>query len=305
MALVQTGALGLRERRVRGVADQRAAEAQPAVRGDQQVALGEPVARPLDVRARHARGQRLDRRRVAAVAGDRGERERRALGRAEPVEPCRQQGVQGGRERLGRRPLADEGDELLEEQRIAAGRRDDPLLAAVRAREVRDQRPAGGGGERVQHQLGPAGRPPAGSSARAIQTSSTGTSSQRCQHRGEEVEQGGLGAVRVVDDEHQRPLRASAPSRWPNAHTRLPPASSSARPTAAATRRAAAGGIASVRRELLPRPVAARLHDRLSERPQRHALAARGTVAGEHGPWPRRSAPPRAATCRSRARRAG
>ena len=91
--------------------------------------------------------------------------------------------------------------------------------------------------------VAPAGRA-AGSSARATQTSSTGTAPSAASTAVRRSSSAGSARCASSTTSTSGRSRASAPSRWPNAQTRLPPASSSARPTAAATRRAAAGGIA-------------------------------------------------------------
>ena len=130
MPLVQSRARRLRQRRVGDVADQRVPEAQRAGSwpADEQVALQQPLARVLDLRAGDAGGERVHRAGDERVARYRAERERGALGRVEPVEPCGEERVERGRERVRRAALGDVGDELLEEERIAAGRLGRPAL---------------------------------------------------------------------------------------------------------------------------------------------------------------------------------
>ena len=153
--LVQARSRGLRQRCVRDVADQRVPEAQRARAraAHQQIALHQPLAGARDVGPGDPGGQRVHRGGVEGVARDRAERQRRALCRVEPVEPRREQRLQRGRQRVRGAALADVGDELLEEERVAArGLRDLSLRGGREpaAAERGEQRVAGCGRQRPQ-----------------------------------------------------------------------------------------------------------------------------------------------------------
>ena len=259
------------------------AEAQAAaLRGRQQVALGEPPARALDVSSRPLLGERVDRVRVAAVSGDRGKCERRPVARIERVEPRGEQRMERGREGARRGLLTDVGDELLEEQGVAAGRGDD-ALGARRARQVGDQRPAGGGGERGQDELRAEARP-CGVLVRARRPHEEDRRvPQPPEHVQQQVEQRWTGAVRVVDDERQRAPPCERAEEVPERPHEAPAGGGVAQPDGRGRTQHRGRRDAERRGERLPRPVAARLRDRLPQRPERDRGALRGAVAGEHG----------------------
>ena len=305
---VQPRALRLRERRVGRVADQRVAEAQPVrLRVRHEAALDEPHAGAPDLGARDTGRERRHGVGGEAVTDDRRERQRGAFGGLEPVEPRGEQRVQRGRERVRRALLLDVGDELLEEQRVAAGGRHDPAVLARGergARHRRDQRPARLRRERRHHELFPARRTP----ARLIRARDPDEQDRRvaqaAEHGLEQVEQGGLRAVGVVDDEHERLRPGERAEQVPErpcraaAGLRLLQSDGGRRPQHGRRRDR------EVRRELRPRARAARLQQRLAQRPERDALG-RAPGSGRSAPCPgRRRARRRAATCRSRPRRA-
>ena len=208
------------------------------------------------------------------------------------------------------------GDELLEEQRIAAGRLGDPLFA----------RPAPGGRPRSPRAAPRSRRPRADASvehaSRADAAGPVGASLEQVgaghpdeQHRRvaqargdveEQVQQRGLGQVGVVDDEDQRPTCASASISRRNAQPASSAAWPSSSPAAAATWRATDGASAERGRELVDRAIAHRLQDDLAQRPIRRALAVGRAAAGQQ-PAARRprswSARRRGATCRCPDRR--
>ena len=265
------------------------AEAQPrALPGDEQVAPHELLARLLELGARDPVGQRVHGRRLERVARDRAERQGGAFGGVEPVQARGEQRVQRRRQRrgLGAR-LLEEGDELLEEQRVAAGR---PAIRRCSA---------GRGARRRSPRAAPCWRARTAARARSPRTAAR---SCRCRPGGpmparleqvgardpgdehrrvaqagddveQQVEQGGLGQVRVVEHEHERPRARQGldePQERPaGVVARLP----SARPTAAATCRACDGASPDVRRQLADRAPARRLLDDRPQRPVRDALA--------------------------------
>ena len=97
----------------------------------EQIAPHQAVAGLLDLGARDAVREGVHRSDLERVARDRAQRQRRALGGVKPIQTGREQRVQRGRERVGRGLLLVEvGDQLLEEERVAAGRGGDPSLAA-------------------------------------------------------------------------------------------------------------------------------------------------------------------------------
>ena len=136
--------------------------------------------------------------------------------------------------------------ELLDEQRVALGAGEDPLgevggHAGV-ADQVLDQRPALGAAERLEldprggghlaAEVGPACR--AGRSGRR-RRSAPGSARDRAREVLDQVEEGGLGPVDVLEDDDQRPLGARPP-RAACAPPRRSPSGRRRRPTARARR---------------------------------------------------------------------
>ena len=123
---VATGAFGAGERSVRDVAHELRLEAEGAVLDDQEIAVGEGVEHAL------GRVDRCERQRVGdeAVGADHSKiLEQRSLRRRERVETGRDETVQCRRKHADPRrrrggagvlDLADERDELLDEERIAS-----------------------------------------------------------------------------------------------------------------------------------------------------------------------------------------
>ena len=146
--LVQLGARLLRERVVSGVADQEVPEAERVVVGERRLIRPDHVLAHegqkvgWDVVAAHVRCQLLHNTSVEHLPLDGTTTDHVAFLRAEPVEA-------GLQERLDRRghgdlslraALADHRDHLLEEERVSAGRGEDP---GPRRPEGRRGRPPG------------------------------------------------------------------------------------------------------------------------------------------------------------------
>ena len=95
--------------------------------GQEQVAPHELLEHPLGVGPREPRGERERRADVEDLALDGPALEQQPLRVADEVEPSREQRPDRRRRReLAGAPLAEMGEELLEEQRVAAGGRRDP-----------------------------------------------------------------------------------------------------------------------------------------------------------------------------------
>ncbi len=143
-------------------------------------------------------------------------------------------------------------------------------------------------------------------SGRATQTISAGASREAGRDVEEQVQQRGLGQVRVVDDHDQRLLareRVDQPQERP---ARVLPGR--ARLEADGRRHLARHGRREPerRRQLVDRALAHRLQDDLAQRPVRDALAVGRAAAGQHAravARDRRAARRRGATCRCPARR--
>ena len=266
------------------------AEAQGVARAaDEQVALDQPRARALDLGGAEAGGERMHRGGGERVARHGAEGERRALRGVEPVEPRGQQRVQrGGQLRRGP-PLADVGEELLEEQRVPARRgRDPPLLLGgqAAAAERGEQRVAGRGRQRRQRDDGPALEPAAGA------LDQVGARDPDHEHRGaaqagheveQHVEQRRLRPVGVIDHERERRLPGEAADELLQ------------RPVGVlaglAALQADRGGHAphgdrgdpQLGGELVGAALAAHLLDDLAQRPQRDPFAVLAAAAGAHG----------------------
>ena len=293
-------------RRRRPRARGRGGSAAAALDPDQQVAPHEAVAGLLELGARDPAGQRVHRAGLERVARDRAERERGALGGVEPVEARREQRVQRGREPVrGRVLLVGVGDELLEEQRVAARRLGDPLLDVrlqPTARDRLEQRRARRGRERAQleHALAPEAGAPTRGGARAGRAGRP--SDQHAARRAAVPRRRGAGpAAQARPGGHRRSPRSAAatgrarrsaagrPSRCPPRPG--PPRVPSPRRPAARPRAEAEPG-----RELVDRAVAHRLQDDLAQRPVRRALAVGGAAAGQQ-PRRRRDRASSAARC--------
>ena len=144
VALVQPGPRRLRQRGVGDLAHEAVAEAdRAAVAAHEQVAHDQALAGLLELGSRDAVGERVHLAHLERVPHDRAQRQHRALRRLEPVQAGGEQRVQRGWKRLRRcAALAEPGDELLEEERVAAGRRGDPLalgrgqVSAARSRRA-------------------------------------------------------------------------------------------------------------------------------------------------------------------------
>ena len=284
--LVQPRAGGLRQRRVGDVADQRVTEPQRVTFGDQQVACHEPHTGLLDRRAGDPRRERVDGGRLEPVARDRGERQGGTLGGIERVQPRRQQRVQRRRQRVRRPPLADVGDELLEEQRVAA-RRIDHAAVLVRlepdAAHRRHERLALGPRQRAQHQLDAA----LGTPLELVRAGDPDHEQRHVRQPREQleqqVEQRGLGPVGIVDDQHERPpagQRAEEDEKRPvgvlAGLALLDPDRGGDAPDGHRGDRQLGG-------ELVGRAAAPDLEHRLAQGPERDALAVGGAAAGEDG----------------------
>ncbi len=136
-ALVQIGAGRLRQRLVSRVPNEEVAEAVAVLAGQLRV-LGadEVLAHQSDEPAVHRRlvlDERCNAAPVEDLSLDRAAFEHVALRRIELVEACGQQGLDRRRnlDLLAVRGSADEGEHLLEVQRVAAGRPADSRLQAV------------------------------------------------------------------------------------------------------------------------------------------------------------------------------
>ena len=180
----------------------------------EQVVLHEPVAGLLDLGEGDAADECAHRGGLERVAGHRAEREHRPLDRVEPVEPCGEQGVDGGWEVVRRAPLADVRHQLLEEQGVAAGHLGDPsFLVPVEtaAGERLEQRLAGRAGERREPQdgrLADAARPVGPVLERVgarHQDEERGHVAEPAGRVEQQVQERGLGPVHVVDHDHDRP----------------------------------------------------------------------------------------------------
>ncbi len=122
--LMQSGAVGLGQHLVRGVADQQVAEAVALLAGD--LGAVRPDQLPTDQRAEPGpwislrRGEGRDSAAVEDLALDGGRFQYPALGRIELIETSREQRLQRRRHRhLGASGL-DHRDHLLDEQGVAA-----------------------------------------------------------------------------------------------------------------------------------------------------------------------------------------
>ena len=236
--------LGLRKRRLQGGGDARvqalAHRAQQPLIGDalhQRVLEAERRARPGRLLDQQAGGRELveqDAQLERAAVGDGREQGmgeaaadhranlRHLAGRAQPVEPAGQRGLQRGRDlmrpvlrqslRRHRRTGFDNGlGQLLDEQRHAVGPLEDLLdqfgRQAKLAAEPFDELGAGGAAEPVQGQ-GVDVRP---ADPRRIEVGPERHQEQDCQpryladHAIEQLEAGRIAPVHVLEDRHDRP----------------------------------------------------------------------------------------------------
>ena len=284
-------------------------------RADEQVAPDQALARLLELGAGHAVGERvhLPGSNASPTIAPSASADRSAV--VEPVQARGEQRVERGRKRFRRRRLLlDVGDELLEEERVAAGRLGDPPLA----------RPAPGArprSPRAAPRWPRAESGPSSSTLAATRASQPGVvehvaarhpddqHGRVAQPRGdvdEQVQQRRLGQVRVVDHQRRAAARARAPRSAAGTPSRCPrrrrpprarPPPPPVRPPPATPSEAASS---SIERSPL------RLLDDLAQRPVRHAAAVRRAAAGQHpcaGRRRRASARRRGATCRCRVRR--
>ena len=120
---MQLGAARLRQGRVGSVPDQDVPEAQPADRRRlQQVAPHQAPAGRLQVGPREAAGEGEHGGDPERLALHGAALEQLTLDGVEPVEARHEQRLQRGRQALGAPVLPHERRELLQEQRVAAGR---------------------------------------------------------------------------------------------------------------------------------------------------------------------------------------
>ena len=294
VALVQAGPCRLRQRRVGDLAHEAVAEADGRpLAAHEQVAHDQALAGLLELGARDAVGERVHLARLEHLPHDRAQRQHRALRRLEPVQAGGEQRVQRGWKRLRLcAALAEPGDELLEEERVAAGRRGDPLalgrgqasaldrvekLGHRRAREraelVRQSPPPKRASQPGWRSSSASRRATATTSAGAPRTrsamsasSSTSAGSARC-------------ASSSTSTSGRRRARPSITRR--KAHAVSSPAAPSRKPTAAATWRTADGGTPSQAPTLVDRAIARDLLDDRAQRPVGHAAAVRRTAPGE------------------------
>ena len=222
-----------------------------------------------------------------AAAGDGGALEHGALLALEPVEALVEDAADRARHLARGAVLVGDRRELLDEERVSLGRLGDPRshcepgLRAPRAASPSRPPTAARATSAVAGSCSQAGRCSA-SWGRARQSRSTGALAEPPGEVLDEVEEGRLGPVDVVEDGDHRALGGEL------------------------FEEAARGGedlVAAARKLSL---VASGLPKQLAQRPERDPLAVGRAAADEHGRLARetgRRTPARAATCRSRARR--
>ena len=215
VALVKVRAHLLGQRGVRRLADQRVPERECpiAVQWAQQLLACQPHE--------HASGE-LDRllaqhRDVLCGGADAdhgGRLDRRSLGHRQPIKPRRQESLDGRRDLQTVPPLRREGQQLLDEQRVAAGHLHHPLeRAAVRQSQPLGQRPARVERERLQQH---GGRVDLAAAPAGTQLEQLGPGQAEQQQRRvarplgqvlEQVEHGRLCPVDVLEHDDQRLAR--------------------------------------------------------------------------------------------------
>ena len=263
VALVQAGPRRLRQRRVGDLAHEAVAEAdRRAVAAHEQVAHDQALAGLLELGARDAVGERVHLAHLERVPHDRAEREHGALRRLEPVQAGGEQRVQRGWKRLRRcAALAEPGDELLEEERVAAGRRGDPLALG---RGQASTSIASRSSATAARESGPSSSrqsPPAKSvsqprwrsssaSRRAAADDEHGRPAHPLGDVGEQLHECGLGQVRVVEHEHERSPRGRVPRSGAGRPTPCP----RRRRPRATRRRRPPGARPTAERPATPRP---------------------------------------------------
>ena len=221
--LVQSGAELLRHRVVRGVADQDVAEAK-AVVGGEEGAIGAEELLANEAQEMHADafphvdGEELrDRAAVEQPPFDGCSREYVPLLLVQPVDPGRQERLDRRRDdEFLVRSFRLHGEDVLDEERVPLGCRDDPLARVVAqvslAFEVPDQplrlvvrQRLERNEDRVRPRRGPRWPDVEQVRPREAEQEDRGAS-READHVLEQVEQCGLGPVNVIQHDHERLL---------------------------------------------------------------------------------------------------